>query len=63
MSLESRLASVEEELGINQGRGPFILVVSAGSHDGDPEYEARLRRRIEETRRRHPNDQFRLLLA
>jgi hypothetical protein len=63
MTIERRLARIERELGIYQDRRPFVLVVSAGPHKGDPQYEARLRRRIEEAIRQHPNEKFRLILA
>jgi len=62
MSIEGRLGRIERELGIGQNRRPFILALSASSHEGDAQYEARLRRRIEETIHQYPNDQFRLIL-
>jgi hypothetical protein len=62
MRIDSRLARIERELGTGQDGGPFILVLTQGPVPDDPEYKARLRRRIAETVRQHPNDPFRLLL-
>ena len=61
MSIEGRLGRIEQQLDREQGPGPFILILSAEKHTGDPEYEARLRERIADVRRRYPNDQFRLI--
>ena len=62
MGIDSRLARIERELRVRQDEGPFVLVLSACSHKGDSEYEARLQRRIRETRRQYPSDDFRLIL-
>lgn len=62
MNVESRLSRIERELGVGQNVHPWIVVLRAGPVADEAGYEARLRRRIEETIRRHPNDPFRLLL-
>ena len=62
MNIEARIERAERQLGLEGGAGPFIVILSASSHEGDSEYEGRLRQRIEETIRQHPNDAFRLVL-
>ncbi len=62
MNIGSRIERVEQQMGLGRNARPFILVVTPGPARDDAGYEARLRQRIEETIRRHPNDRFRLLL-
>ena len=62
MRIDSRLTRIEREMGIDQSHRPFVLVLSAGPHEDDPEYEARLRQRIEGAIRRRPNEKFIMLM-
>jgi hypothetical protein len=66
MSIESRLGRIEQQLDREQGAGPFILVLRAGpaaDEAAEAAYQARLRERIADVRRRYPNDKFRLIPA
>lgn len=63
MSIESRLGRIERTLGMDAHEDkPFVLVVSAGPHEDNRDYEARLRRRIKKAVRRRPNETFIMLL-
>ncbi len=62
MTIDARLRRIEERLDIGNRTRPFVLVLSAGPHEDNRDYEARLRRRIEEAVRRRPNETFIMLL-
>ena len=61
MNIEARVERAERQLGLEGGAGPFVVILSARSHEGDPEYEGRLRQRIEEAKREHAAAPFWLL--
>jgi transcriptional/translational regulatory protein YebC/TACO1 len=63
MNINARVERAERQLGLEGGTEPFILIVSARPHEGDPEYEARLRERIEKAKREHAGEAFWLLLG
>jgi hypothetical protein len=62
MKIESRVERVEREMGLGQNVRPWIVVLRAGPVADEAAYEARLRQRVEQAIRQHPNDAFRLLL-
>jgi len=63
MTIDARLRRVEERLDIGSRTRPFVLVLSAGPHERGPQYESRLRRRIEETIRGRPKEPFILFMG
>ena len=61
MTIETRIAKAERQLGLEGGAGPFVIALSAESHKDDPQYKARLRERIERAKREHAGEPFVLL--
>ena len=61
MNVKARIERAERQLGLEGEAGPFIVILSATSHGGDPEYEGRLRQRIEKAKREHAAAPFWLL--